>query len=482
MAPMDRPRRRLLTLRDVPHALIAVLLAGAVLRIALSLAYGPAYATSYDTVLFLEMAGGELFSDSTRPVGYPLFLRAIHAISDQLELTIAIQHLLGLVTAALMYGLVRRLEAPGWVAVAVAAAVALPLDQIFLEHILRAEAAFSLALVAALYASVRALEDPRVIKGALTSRIVWLATAGLALGACVWLRSMAVLLIPFLGLWLVFALPGPRARRFGGAAAAVATSSLVVIAYMALSSSYTGAFTVSEATGWATYSRTAPFADCSRFEPPAGTERLCETTPTDERPGPDFYGWQPGSPARILYGGPPAGNDQLSAFSVEALLHQPLSYAKVVARDLIRYYHPKFSPQDFSGYDYGELSVEIRLPEVEPSLNRSMNGYYADDELHFGDGLEALGTIQEIIRLHPKLLLIATLFAVIGVFLAKGRQRSGLVLLLGTSVLLLVIPPATAIWSSRYAIPAGGPLIAAGLLGLLLIINRRRDRPSEASV
>ncbi len=86
-----------------------------------------------------------------------------------------------------------------------------------------------------------------------------------------------------------------------------------------------------------------------------------------------------------------------------------------------------------------------------------MNGYYADDELHFGDGLELLGKIQGIVRLHPKLLLIATLLGLIGVFLAKGRQRSGLILLLGTSVLLLVIPPATAIWSrvmrSRPAAP-----------------------------
>ena len=43
--------------------------------------------------------------------------------------------------------------------------------------------------------------------------------------------------------------------------------------------------------GWNLYARAAPFADCSKFTAPAGTEILCEQRPPSERPGPFGYVW-----------------------------------------------------------------------------------------------------------------------------------------------------------------------------------------------
>lgn len=101
--------------------LIALLLAGFALRIWLSFAVRPAYAHSYDSLLFVDMARGELFSDPTRTVGYPILLRALHGISSDLDFTIQVQHLLGIATALVLYATVRRLGAPVWAGIAAAA-------------------------------------------------------------------------------------------------------------------------------------------------------------------------------------------------------------------------------------------------------------------------------------------------------------------------------------------------------------------------
>ena len=58
--------------------------------------------------------------------------------------------------------------------------------------------------------------------------------------------------------------------------------------------------------------------------------------------------------------------------------------------------------------------------------------------------------------MHPKLLLLCVLLGAAGVVLARGRLRWGVVLLLGTSLAMMVIAPATVIWSSRYAVPPRG--------------------------
>ena len=48
----------------------------------------------------------------------------------------------------------------------------------------------------------------------------------------------------------------------------------------------------------------------------------------------------------------------------------------------------------------------------------------------------------------------------------------GLVLLLGTSLGMMVIAPATAIWSARYAVPVSGPIVAAAAIGAWLVVER----------
>jgi hypothetical protein len=104
-----------------------------------------------------------------------------------------------------------------------------------------------------------------------------------------------------------------------------------------------------------------------------------------------------------------------------------------------------------------------------------MNGYYDDDVYEIDSDVETLADLQDVLRVHPKLLLVSVLVGGTGIALARGRLRWGLVLVLGTALGVMVIAPATAIWSARYAVPVSGPIMAAAAIGLWLIVGRVRD-------
>jgi hypothetical protein len=465
-------------IRAVPIALWIVLGAAVVLRLSLWLSYAPAIVTNPDTAAYVEMARGELFADPARTAGYSMFLRGLHAFWSDLDLTIAVQHLLGIGTALLLYASVRRLGAPLWVALVAAAAVLLSLDQVALEHTVLSEAPFTFILSATLYFCVRALEEPRELAGRLTSRHLWALAAGLALGVDAWVRGAAAPLVPFLGLWLLFAVSGRWLTRLAYAGLATISAAAVLLAYFALNEAATGEFALTRMGGWSSYARAAPFADCGEFEPPAGTARLCEATPPEERPGPDFYTWEPESPAQRLFGYPPAGDEKLGEFGREAILNQPLDYGWSVTRDFLRFFTPELGDERaFSGPKPDWNDIGRRDPPIEQDLMGRLNAYYVPEELRIeGASVDVLTNLQQFLRVQPLLLLQATILGAVGLWLSRGRIRIGIALLLGTGLLLLVIPAVVGTYNSRYAVPAAGPLIAAGTLGLWLLIERLRGR------
>lgn len=464
--------------RSVPLALAILLLAAIALRVALWIAYQPAAVNLADTIRYIDMARGELFQlGSPHPAGYPIFLRAVHAISGELELTIALQHLMGLATGLLGYAIVRRVGAPRWAALVAAAAVLLPLDQVFLEHALMTEALFGLLIACALYACVRSLDEPRLLAGPFTTRHAWILAAGVALGLSAWVRTVGVPLVVFGALWLALALPGPVRDRIGRAALAGGVGAAVLLVYFSLNAASTGYFGLTKFTGWALYSRTGQFADCTKFEPPPGTSGLCETTPSEQRPGPDFYTWEPQSPARQLYGGPPNGEEQLAAFGRAAILHQPFAYAEAVLEDLSLYFFPGTS-RPYGGPGYNVLDVGRRAPGVEEDIEGAIVSYYPAEEPDIdAGGVGFLSGLQDVVRVHPTMLLVAVILGGVGLWLSETKVRAALALLLGTGLLLLVVPSATLAYGARYAVAASGPLIAAGALGLWLIV--RELRPSS---
>ena len=470
--------RRTLRSRRLPVGLLVLLALGLVLRGALSAAYAPVVVAFNDSVSYLAMARGELFSSATHMAGYPAFLRVVHAVSDEISLTILVQHLLGMLTGVLLYAMTRRLGAPSWAGLVAAAAVLLSLDQIVLEHSLLTEALFTFLIVAMAYCAVASLSTPTGSPQDLRRRVAWLAAAGALLGLSAYVRSYSVLLIPCLFVWALVAFGGSWRSRLLTAGAGTATAVAVVLVYATTQWAMAGYFGLAKSSGWALYSRTAQFADCSEFTPPPGTRRLCEATPEQRRPGPDFYAWEPESPARRAFGDQRRGGEELSAFARAAVLNQPVDYLETVANDFIRYFAPGWNDdRAYAGVGLELTAVDRRAPGTEQASVESINALYEPVDVRVRGGVAALSDLQQLLRVQPLLLLQFVLLAGAGLWWARGPRRAAVAMLLGTSLLLMAVPPATAIYSARYALPVSGLLAAAAALGLLTIVERVRSRP-----
>jgi hypothetical protein len=467
----------------IPKPLAILLVIAIALRFAFWLEYRPAMMNNADAYAYIGSANEELFADPARPAGYPMFLRLLHSVSDDLDFTIVFQHLMGIATALLLYATVRRIGAPVWAGVVAAAAVLLSLDQVQVEHTLLSEPLFAFGLSVVSYAAVRSLETPRPLFGDrdLTTRHAWIVGAATALGLLTWVRTIGAPLILFLVIWLMFAIPGRWRSRIAHGALAAVTAGALVLVYFQLNSSETGHFRFTQATGWALYSRTAPIADCSEFEPPAGTSGLCEDTLSRERNGPDFYAWDSRSPAHRLFGEPPLGDSSLGAFAREVVQNQPLHYGWVSFRDWARYLFPGLNDEQRYVVDYGYLDIDRRDSALEQDVLARTQEYYPDEELTIGSGLTVLTELQQVLRVHPILLLIATVASGVGLWLARGRVRAAIALLAGAPLWALLFASATVGYNARYVIPVEGALVAAGAVGLWVIVDRVRSGEGTAT-
>ena len=131
------------------HRLFAALLAAAAaLRIVVQLAYRPALFFYGDSFAYLANAS-HLQPESIRPAGYPAFLRVVLWVHD-LAVVPAVQHLLGLRPATLVYALVRRLGIGPVGACIAAAPVLFDAYQLDIEQHILSEALFTVLVVAAL--------------------------------------------------------------------------------------------------------------------------------------------------------------------------------------------------------------------------------------------------------------------------------------------------------------------------------------------
>jgi hypothetical protein len=124
--------------------------------------------------------------------------------------------------------------------------------------------------------------------------------------------------------------------------------------------------------------------------------------------------------------------------------------------------------------------VQRRDHAGERDIARRMSFYYDPDDQNVDrEALNSLSDVQQILRVHPLLMLQAAILAGFGIWLSSGRLRWTLVLLLGTSLLLLFVPSAISTYNARYAVPVGGPIIAAGAIGLWLCLGRLRRTAGE---
>ena len=447
---------------------LGLLLAAAVaLRAWTMVAYWPAVLTenAHDGACYVRAAHGGLGRCGAEPSGYPLFLRLAHAVSDHLAFAIGVQHVLGLAAGVLVLLAVRAAGAPLWLGLLPAAVVWLNGDQLFLEHAPLSESLFTVVVAAAVFAAIRS-------QGA--ASLAWPILAGALAVSALAVRTVALplpaLLVVVIGLasWRM----GLRWRR---TVAATAAAALVAAgAYAGLRHHATGRFSVVvEGSGAILYGRAAEFADCHKFTPPAGTAILCESTPPSRRPGSPYY-VDEGGPALTHFGRTIRQDPRVGRFARAAIRHQPLDFLKLAAVEAVHYVDADVPPTRASDY-VGPSAVTFASgpPELDPDTVAEVGAFYAPARLSSGASGAGLHSYQSIFRLNGWAVLAALVLGLIGAFVAAGRVRWAIVLLLAVSLQLVLAPTLIhAEW--RYVVPAEGEIVAAAALGGWALLSRAR--------
>lgn len=452
--------------------LIVLLAAALTVRLATMVLYQPAIMTLADSPRFARIDPSGLFDDFYMPALYPMLLEVLRAISDQLWFTIAIQHLGGLVVGVIVYLAMRRLGLRRALACIPSAYVLLVGDLLYLEHVLMADWLLFALATTGLAAGVRGLV-PRIDRG-------WLAAAGVLLMAAGLARSVGLVLPLVLIVVVVWLGAAPLRARLGGAGVAAAGAAVVLAGYLGAFALAGGRYTgLTDFAGWNLYSRVAPFADCSRFDPPDGTEVLCETTPPEQRPGPFGYVWSADSVSRRNFDplGPETGGP-LGEFAREAITHQPLEYLGAVGEDFARYFDPGINrSQPLSGQSPELISFGFHDPTTEANVVAALDQRYDGVALEAsGDGV--LSTYQEIVRVDTLPLVASLVVTLLAIVLARGALRLGAALFGLAALALYLGPVLTNSYDFRYGIPPGVLLVIAASAGACGLAVRYLDRAS----
>ena len=456
--------------------LLVLLGLGVAVRAATMALFFPAVMASYDSPRFARADPQGLFDDYWMPAGYPAFLKVLHNISEEVWFSIAVQHVIGVGAAVLLYLTARRLGASGALACVPAAFGLLSGDLLYLEHIFLADG-FMLALcIAGLAAAAWGLH-PTVDR-----RLLFLAGALIAAATLSRPTAAAVLV----ALLAVAAASGGRGAKRWPRLRSVTAAAVGAVTVFAL---YGGAFAVKDGrylgvgdmSGWLLYGRAAPFADCDEFTPPEGTERLCDQRPPAERPGPFGFVWPDDAPARQAFTqlGPESGKLP-GEFARAALLHQPGSYVSAVALDLVRYVEPEAGlEKPYSGQGRDLVSFGFRDAAVERIVIDGLARRYDGTELD-APGTDLLESYQDLVRVDRLVLAAAILLTVAGLLLARGPLWTGTALFGLSGFGLYLVPAMTISYDFRYGIPPSALVVMAAVLAGAGLLERRRRRSAPA--
>jgi hypothetical protein len=469
-------------------ALLAVLAAGVLLRLAVALAYRPGL-LSVDSWGYLDLA---LRADPVgfapeRPSGYPLLLNVLDLPGRSIAAVTTVQHLAGLATGVLAYFLLLRLGVRKGIAAAAAAVLLLDSYAVALEQHLLTEAFFGLALLGAAYLAIES-------RGALG-----LALSGALIGLAVTLRTAGLFAIP---VWLLYLAWSRRSVR--PAAAGVASLLVVLCGYAGLHAAgdpsrdaNPNTFSLSEMDGWFLYAKTAAIADCAGADIPARARPLCQ--PAEERSrDADFYLFNTASPAKQLVGHGRSGerqvedNRMLRQFALAIIRDHPWAYAEMVARDSAAIFTPGGRGVDVTvrlprGGE--ELAGGGRAPrpcaecdgvDVEP-VNAGVRDRYEpgyEPRVHWPSGLVV--AYQDWLHtprwLMAALALVVALCAALSLTPLRKRlpHRRETFFLGGMAIAVVVGSAAVANPSVRFLVPMAPLLVCGGVAGAVDLIYSRR--------
>lgn len=455
------------------YALALLVLAGAVLRVLASEAGWPVLPVLGDSWPYAAYAEGDPLGNQQHPPGYSLFLALIGIVTRYVGAFVVLQHLFGIASALILFAAVRRLCGSPWPGVVAAAVILLGADQLYLEVQIMSESLFTLLLASVLYAVARAVEEP-------WRWWPWPPIAALLMLLAAMTRTSALFLIPVIGLVLLLARPRPWLPRWRPVATFVAGIVVLLLAYASVNSLTGHPFGVTPSPGWHLYSRAAPIADCTQFTPPPGTAKLCERTAVEDRFGPDWYLYDPASPALRLFGPIGTEDKKFDAWSKEVVLHQPRAYLESLLPDVAAYFFPDSYGDWKSGKGTdidGQLSwAWASFPdETQASTQEGMETFFSPFETHRRYRLiDAFHDYQRVVRFGGTLLTISTILILIGLFVGSRRSRIAILLLGVGGLAILILPIFASNYIGRYTVPPAGPIMAAATIAAMSIYARLR--------
>ena len=463
----------------------ALLLAGLVLRVLVQLAYRPAL-FYIDSPRYLYNAGG------MDPAGYKGPLRAILFLAN-FDAVAAVQHLLGLAIAVLLYLVLLRRGVPRWLAALAIAPVLLDAYQLQIEQMVMPDVWFEALLVAGL----AILLWPR-------GRAGWwrVLAAGVVLGSAATVAQVAeALLVPAVIYLLVMGGSWrPSSWRQGGwrqavgkPAALCAAFAAPILLYCTVSYLLSGAFYLSHTGVTSFYGRAAAAADCHTLRLPAAERGMCPA-PAQQAQGPDWLEYAPGSPVRPYYRNLPRDqvDNLITDFSHRVLHQQPERLLGAYLRDLVKPfaltrdgalgdtpisrwqfqlsfpYHPPHESMAFVHTAIG------RFGGGDPAVWRPVAAFLRGYQLHGGYTPGPLLALCVLAGLAGSLALLRRR----GDPVSRPLSQACLLFFLSGVAVLLVSNLFEFSW--RYQLPALVTLVPAGALGLSVLLRLRPARPAPA--
>jgi hypothetical protein len=467
------------------HWLFAVIIVCATaLRVVVQLAYQQALIFP-DSERYLQYAHnfiiGQWIPDWLRTSGYSVLLIPA-VLAHNLASVAAVQHLLGLATAVLIYATCIHFGARRWLAALATIPVLFDPLQLDLEQYILTDVSATFLVTVALIVLVWKREA--IGKAAP-------AVAGLLIAAATLIRESDLLvMIPALLYLVVMIRPW---RRLAGRAALMLAGCLIpVLAYVGWFNSWFGTFNFVTYNSEFLYGRIAQFADCTGLSLPSYEVHLCPQQPPAQR-NPDFYMWAKQSPQVTLKPTDGLSKGQIiNDFDWRIIKHQPLTYLKVVANDVLYGFSPvrgdgpeKYPTRYhdfhtfFPGTNDKDEMVALRTysgsgPRVQPALAGFLTGYERD--FHVPGPLLAAGLALGLAGMAG----IGRGRREVGRDGPAGKKQSrlrGPCLLFTLGTVFVIVPPfiiATFDW--RYELPQFSLIPIAAVLAVTALAGWDRDR------
>lgn len=448
-APLAQTQQSRLAALARRHRGFTVLFAGGMLlRLAAMLAYRPALWFN-DAFEYVAVALRP-YPYPLRPDGYSFLLLALKPAHSFL-LVVALQHLVGLASAGLVYILCRRLGAPGWAACLAAAPVMLDAHQVQLEHLVLSDTVFTGLVLGAVALVLQ--------RGRLSSRRC--ATAGAMLAASMITRPAAVPVIVLVLAYLTWRRVGWRAVT-----ALVVALAMPLAAYGLWYRTAYGALALDSSTGIQLYGRVAGFADCRRMHPDPQLAVLCPPDPGNGQAAP-LWIWHPVSPLNHIAGPgfTPAKEQLARAFAVQAILTQPLDYLHLVHRDVVHLFSWSRGPYpndytepgwQFSIHPWPISNQSLPSGGTQASATRAYQGGDARTRV-YQPYADLLVGYQRLVIVRGPLLAALLLLGLLGLATSPSRgtpqSRAELIVVEAAALGLLFVPIFAVQLDYRYTMP-----------------------------